>query len=345
MGWEDRPYYRERSGAAMNPLWWLLSGSVPMFTFLGIRVRAHAWLLVYIAGTILFDSARGYPIQTRALSMGILMAVLVLHEFGHCFMARWLGGTADEVLMWPLGGLAFADPPHRPLPSFLTSAAGPAVNVLICVLCAVGIRVLKASWVPLHPVHPLPPQSFLWGQLAFHLWWIYIISYVLLLFNLLPIFPLDGGQMTQAALWPIVGHYRSMLIATTTGMVGSVLFGILMLAHGDWWLAIMAAWLFYTSYRQRLVLRETGDEWAYASDYGGLYAAPEPPRRRRLGRRAVRRARKIANQEKAERQRIDAILAKVSAHGMHSLNWFERRALRKATERQRKRDLELSRIV
>ena len=70
--------------------------------------------------------------------------------------------------------------------------------------------------------------------------------------------------------------------------------------------------------------------------------ADDHPRRRKLSRFAVRRIRKKAQKEQQELARIDAILDKVAKQGMQSLTWFERRALRQATERQRQRDLELT---
>jgi stage IV sporulation protein FB len=349
MGWEDRPYYRDRGRSVMSPLRWLLSGSVPLFTFFGIRVRAHASLLLFIALTIILSGGSGYAIEARAVSMAALFAIVVLHEFGHCFMSRWLGGRGDDVLLWPLGGLASADPPHRPLPVFLTVAAGPAVNFLICVACVIAIKLLTSYYfIRLNPFSAFPIGIQGWNTAVPYLIWIYAISYAMLLFNLLPIFPLDGGQMLQAILWPIVGYLRSMVIATTTGMVGSVALGLVgIYERMNLFLILLAVCLFYSCYQQRQALREAaGDEWSDGAGYTpSFYVPPETPRKRRVNRRAIKRARKIARQESAERQKIDAILAKVSAHGMHSLNWLERRTLRKATERQRRHASEMSRYL
>ena len=63
--------------------------------------------------------------------------------------------------------------------------------------------------------------------------WFYAVNYTILLLNLLPIFPLDGGQLLQSVLWAEIGHYpRSMMVATVVGMIGSVIMGILSLAVG-----------------------------------------------------------------------------------------------------------------
>jgi hypothetical protein len=80
------------------------------------------------------------------------------------------------------------------------------------------------------------------------------------------------------------------------------------------------------------------DEFNYsASIYGG---EEKTSRRKRISKRAMKRATKRAHEANLEQQKIDQILAKVSMHGMHSLTWWEKRALRKATARQRERDLE-----
>src|SRR5688500_2940093 len=153
MGWEDRPYYRDR-GTPSNPLQWLWTGSVHLFTVAGIRVRIHASLLLVIGLVLLFGlGGFGDSIALRVQSMAMLFLIILLHEFGHCFAARPAGGTAEEILMTPLGGLAMAMAPRRPWPTFVTVAGGPAVNVVICLLCGIGIYLI-------HGIFPLGPWTF-----------------------------------------------------------------------------------------------------------------------------------------------------------------------------------------
>jgi Zn-dependent protease len=80
------------------------------------------------------------------LTVGVLFGTVVLHEFGHCFGARYVGGDAREVLIWPLGGLAYVDVPHNPRAHFITTVAGPGVNVAICIFCAIGM--VAAGYLP-----------------------------------------------------------------------------------------------------------------------------------------------------------------------------------------------------
>ena len=74
---------------------------------------------------------------------------MLAHEFGHVFGARAVGGDGQEILMWPLGGLAYVDVPHTPRANFISTAAGPAVNLFLCVLCALFLLVVHST--PLQP--------------------------------------------------------------------------------------------------------------------------------------------------------------------------------------------------
>ena len=337
MAWQDRDYYREGGSGMSNPLMWLLYGSVPLFRLFGIRVRAHASLLLFVVMALVFGIGPGFLFQQRVEFASILFLSVLLHEFGHCFAARWVGGDADEIIMHPLGGLAMAQPPHRPLPTFITVAAGPAVTLLICAASGSALWSMT-GWLP------WGPWMFHLPQIASYLYFIYAVNWGLLLFNLLPIYPLDGGQMVQTILWPRMGYYRSMNVSCIIGMVAAAVVFPVALYTGNFFLAFIAAMGFMTCFSRRRMLREAGP-WMPEDqvDYSASLQ-PEPHHRRKhISSRAFKRARRRELAEREEQVHVDAILAKVSAHGLQSLTWRERRALRKATERQRDLDLETSR--
>ena len=345
MGWQDRHYYRDSGYGAGNPLMWLLHGTVPLFTAFGIRVKAHATLIVSAAIILLLGfGGSNFVWQDRVFAVTMLFLIVLLHEFGHCFTARWVGGDANEIIMHPLGGLALAHAPRRPLPTFLTIAGGPAVNVLICIVFGTFLW-LTSGWLPWNPMLTAPIRQY-GGWLDLWRWsfWIYQTSYGLLIFNVLPIYPLDGGQMLQAILWPRFGYYKSMNWVCIAGII-TCGFGIMIaIASRNIGLGILAFLGLMSCWYMRQQLLAIGpEEYSDDTDYSAAYEQPVTPRRRRPSRFAIRRARKIARQDEMEQQKIDAILAKVSAQGMQSLTWMEKRTLRKATERQRQRDLELSR--
>jgi Zn-dependent protease len=359
MAWEDRPHYRDRSGASVNPLQWLLSGSVPIGTLLGVRLRAHSSLLILLCGMVLLDWEKAYPFSVRGFTMAVWLIVLIAHELAHCLMARRLGGHADEALLWPAGGLLPAEPPRMASATFITAAAGPALNLLLCIGSASTIYLLAPpqalhttvtvshATLSLNPFHsPTLDAPAKWSDPAFYCTWIFVVNYRLLLLNLLPIFPLDGGRLFEAILWPLVGHFRAQLIETTVGMASAVALGLVSLAMQTllgYLLAACMLYCCYQSYQSRMLLHETGSEdWKDSFDFGASLFSEERPRRRRLSRRVIRKARRIAQQEKAARDRVDAILAKVSLAGLVSLTWRERRTLRKTTEQQRRRENEMS---
>ena len=82
--------------------------------------------------------------------MGLLFLTVFLHELGHCLAARRMNGEASEVVLWPLGGLAAVDLPHNARAHFVTAAAGPLVNVGICLACAVCMAFMldPGYWPP-----------------------------------------------------------------------------------------------------------------------------------------------------------------------------------------------------
>src|SRR5579864_8907425 len=100
MGWQDRPYYRDRQPSSGNPLMWLLTGSVPLFTVFGVRVRMHAMMLALIILMLLLSpTSWGLGVQHTITLVSVLFAIVLLHEFGHCFAARSVGGEANDILL------------------------------------------------------------------------------------------------------------------------------------------------------------------------------------------------------------------------------------------------------
>jgi hypothetical protein len=247
--------------------------------------------------------------------------------------------------------LAFADAPNRAWPQFVTVAGGPLVNLIICAITAVVLGFAQQGWPDL-PWNPLRMHYYpAGGALGYAMWFIFVISWGNFLFNvILPVYPMDAWRILQTSLWFKLGYYRSMMIALNVGMVAAVpiaLWGLVNLGGWyGWVLLIIGGNGFYACYTMRAMMRAEGP-WAFQEedsiDYSAsLYnAAPEHPKHKRLNKRLLKRAQKREAEELMEQERVDEILAKVSAHGMQSLTWWERRALHKATERQRKRDVGL----
>ncbi|MEP6685456.1 MAG: M50 family metallopeptidase [Verrucomicrobiota bacterium] len=204
-------------------------GTFRLFRFAGITVFLHfSWFIV--AAYQLTERSHRYSSPVWAVYEYIaLFAIVLLHEFGHALACRQTGGEADRIVLWPLGGIAFVNPPPRPGAVLWSIAAGPLVNVVL--IPVFGALVFLAQSAEVNP-------NFL--QL---LGAIRYVNYGLLIFNLLPIYPLDGGQIFRALLWFPLGQIRSLKIASAVGLIG----GIGLAGFAIWlqsiWIGILAFFL------------------------------------------------------------------------------------------------------
>lgn len=207
-----------------------------------------------------------YDAQVWAIAEYLsLFGIVLLHEFGHALACRSVGGTAQRIVLWPLGGIAYATPPPRPVAVLWSLAAGPLVNVVLLPV-TIGIVILSALLGGLQPTEPIdgaaPPRAVEKAAEApgvgnaapeaaefnappssdFHqfLTVVAVINLVLLVFNMLPIYPLDGGQIVYALLWFVIGRARSLMLVTGVSLVAGV--GLIGLGAitGNWWLVALA---------------------------------------------------------------------------------------------------------
>src|SRR5882724_7785177 len=112
--------------------------SVPLGRLFGVTIRVH-WLFPIVAlGLILRAAFQKDVLPDTWKDVSIILVLMflsvLLHEFGHCFGARLVDGDANEILIWPLGGLAYVEVPHTPRANFITTLMGPLVNVGLCII-------------------------------------------------------------------------------------------------------------------------------------------------------------------------------------------------------------------
>jgi Zn-dependent protease len=211
------------------------SGSIRLFRTSGIEVFVH-WSWFVAAWYIL--STRSHVYSSLAWSIAEylgLFFIVLLHEFGHVLACRQVGGAANEITLWPLGGVAMVRPPPRPAAELWTIAAGPLVNAILWPVLMLATTAYAESSMSI-----ATPD----GERLLFRWW--EINRLLLIFNLLPVFPLDGGQILRALLWFQIGRARSLQVASVIGFVAIVGLGLWRLSEspGDWmWTGIFALFL------------------------------------------------------------------------------------------------------
>lgn len=208
------------------------NGAIKLFRFAGIQVSLHfSWFLVAIYQ--LTSRPHGYISPIFAVYEYLALFVIVLlHEFGHAFACRQVGGVANSILLWPFGGFAFVQPPPRPGAQLWSIAAGPLVNVALLPLLFLLRTVLAHSAVPFEA----PDFFHLVRMVA-------TINLVILIFNLLPFYPLDGGQILRSLLWYAVGRITSLQIASALGVIGGLLLGVYGIWQNAVWLMLLAFFL------------------------------------------------------------------------------------------------------
>ncbi len=326
----------------------LFGWSFPLFSAFGIKVRVH-WVFVAMMVWWLYPFKSGWSIT--AAFWGVVFGSVLLHEFGHALACRSVGGRADRILLWPLGGLAECTPPPHPLASLWTTLCGPGVNLALMAIAACVL-----SWQQMGARLPMPisldPRWVLqpWGECASPLaeWMVivYRVNYGLFLFNMaVPCYPMDAGRVVQEILWLLVGYARSLWWTAHIGLVTALalLAGSLMDPDGmmkKFGLGTMTVYIAVFCLLGGWQLRRRAA--ALRDQYGSLDAVPDPrhkarvggwlgrwlDRRRTTGAPAAADAPTPSGAGDAGHEAIDRILRKVREHGLASLTAQELATLR-----------------
>ncbi|MEO6808403.1 MAG: site-2 protease family protein [Isosphaeraceae bacterium] len=177
----------------------------------GIDLFLHPTFLLLL----IFAAVSGGGFWAVALTVAVFVCVL-LHEFGHALTARGFGIETEDITIYPIGGLArLRRMPRSPKAELLITLAGPAVNVVIAAALASVLMLVLAVGSG--------PSGALIASAVGQLMW---INVGLAVFNMLPIFPMDGGRVLRAGLSAWLGRVRATEIAVTLGRVLAVVLGV-----------------------------------------------------------------------------------------------------------------------
>lgn len=205
-----------------------LFSSFAIGSVVGIPIRVHVLLVVLIAWVAFESSLDTFGL----LALAALFPILLLHELGHCLVARRFGIEVIDITLWPLGGLArMTQIPESGRAEAWISVAGPAVNFALAALLTPIVLVLVAAEASKGVV------SFGWTLVS--------INLALAVFNMLPAFPTDGGRVLRAFFSRSGDWVSATRRAVIVGRVFAVLIGVGGLALGNWLSPIVAAWLWW----------------------------------------------------------------------------------------------------
>jgi Zn-dependent protease/CBS domain-containing protein len=197
-----------------------MTWSIPLGRVAGTAIRVHVTFFLLLLWIGMVAGAQG---GAAAAWQGVIFILLVfvcvvLHEFGHILMARHFGVTTSDITLLPIGGVArLSRIPERPGQELLVALAGPAVNLVIALLlfAATGTRPSLAG-----AMGGIVGSGGMVARLA-------SVNLFLLLFNLLPAFPMDGGRVLRALLGYRMGFVRATQIAASVGQGFAFALGIL----------------------------------------------------------------------------------------------------------------------
>ena len=310
--------------------------------YFGVTVRVSVWFLALVLILCL-----RLPFVLGLWVSGLLFVSILIHEFAHVFGARQTGGQGDEILMWPLGGLAFVSPAANFRSEFWTTAAGPLSNLLLCLVSLPAVITAGVFWEALHPI-VLPPLDLSLASVPTFLNSLFVLlfalNFKLFLFNLLPVHPLDGGQIAFTVAKQYLDRstarigtlYAGAVVCILLTLVGVfvestelVFVGFLLLTFG---LQAHMTALFEQQFGDLGIGYGPGSE----DEYGLFADAPEPQlsviERWKLRREEKRRVKEAQTQAETS-QRVDALLEKINTDGINSLSEAEKKFLQQASSR------------
>ena len=205
-------------------------------TIAGTDIKVHVTFLLLVGWWALIGYSQAGPAAalTSALALLALFACVVLHDFGHILMARRFGVRTPDVILLPIGGVARLERiPDEPRQELLIALAGPAVTLAIAVVLFLVLR-LSGSNADVSELSEHQPF------LAF----LVTVNIYLLLFNLIPAFPMDGGRVLRALLASRMGLLRGTRIAATLGQTLAVVGGLYGLTRSEPLLVLVAFFVF-----------------------------------------------------------------------------------------------------
>jgi Zn-dependent protease/predicted transcriptional regulator len=245
-----------------------MSWSLKLGRVAGIPIYVHWTFLILIVWVVFDHWSKTHDLATTLEGLGFtlsLFACVVLHELGHAMAARRYGVPTADITLLPIGGVARLQRiPDRPVEELVVALAGPAVNVVIVgTLYLMGVR-LTAD--------PSDPNVMYQGRFLPKLM---LVNVFLVLFNLLPAFPMDGGRVLRALLAMTMEYTRATRIAASIGQMMAMFFGFLGLTGNPMLLLIaFFVWIGAESearaVQERVLLQDVRVRDAMLTDYRTL---------------------------------------------------------------------------
>lgn len=346
--------------------------SVSLGRWGGIALHLHLLFGVFVIGTLIYAwresqlDGRGGIIRLACAFLAILLGSALLHEWAHIRAVIRCGGFADQLVLVPWGGLSHVSiPPHTPHSVLRVYLAGPLANGLTCLICIPVIVWCDTYSVLPDLLHPFAPASLFENGAGSTGWNLTVIvkltfwvNWILMLVNLVPVFPFDGDRIARALLliWrPATSPSQvAMTMTWVTRLSSLLLCAAAYWAHQEW-NASQAVWISLLFVGVLLLMRDrqqerqamfdglpatdgiktatlsSGEQASFDSQWEVATAEPDedvvPSEREQVAR----------NQEPEDEQRLDEILDRLHRSGKESISTEDREFLERVSQRFRRR--------
>ena len=225
-----------------------MKGSTRIGRFAGIGVYIH-WTFWLLIGWILYiqlSSGHGLAVALEGVAfVAAIFACVVLHEFGHALTAKRFGVHTRDITLLPIGGVARLEHiPEDPRQELLIAIAGPAVNVVIAAVLFLVIAFVRG--IPSVAGYQLLTGDFL-ARLMF-------VNIALVVFNMIPAFPMDGGRVLRALLARRMNYVRATQMAARVGQAFAVLFAVLGF-FTNWLLLFIAVFVYLGAIQESRIVQ------------------------------------------------------------------------------------------
>lgn len=220
----------------------------------GIKIKIH-WTFFFLMAWIVFDELkRGGNIESVLFNISFVLAVficVVLHELGHALTAKRFGINTKNITLLPIGGMARLDKiPESPKQELLVVIAGPLVNVVIAILLYFIAPV--QAYTNLNFTETF--ETLMSFTLQNFLFYLFIVNVGLVLFNLIPAFPMDGGRILRALLAMKMNRVKATQIAASIGQFIAVIFLLIGLLYNPF-LVFIALFIFIGAYAENKMVQ------------------------------------------------------------------------------------------
>jgi Zn-dependent protease/CBS domain-containing protein len=211
----------------------------------GIDVRIHATFFLLLGVVAYFYGLEGGASGSfNAVLIWLLVFLCVLlHELGHALAAKAYGIPTVDITLYPIGGIARVERmPEKPVQELVVAIAGPLVNVVIIIVLG-AVLLATGGMTPSGMEHPNPLQA------------LFAANIVIVVFNLIPAFPLDGGRVLRALLATRMEYARATKIAANIGQGLALALGIFGAFHNNILLILIAIFIYMAAESEAAIVQ------------------------------------------------------------------------------------------